>query len=54
MSRTKQNYGIYDKKLFAIIKVFKQWQQYCEKILKFNIYINYKNLQHFMTIKIFN
>ena len=54
MLKTKQNYNIHNKKLFAIIKTCKQQQQYCKKVLKFDIYINHKNLQHFTTTKIFN
>ena len=44
MSKIKQNYDIHDKILFMIIKIFKQWQQYCKKIPRFDVYINYKNL----------
>ena len=53
-SKIEQNYDIHDKELFAIIEVLKHWKQYCEKILKFDIYINYKNLTHFLITKIFN
>ena len=54
MSKTKQNYNIHNKKLLAIIKTFKQWQQYCEKVLKLDVHIDHKHLEHFITTKIFN
>ena len=54
LSKMEQNYNIHNKKLLAIIEVFKQWQQYCKKTPKLDIYINHKNFEHFMTTKILN
>ena len=42
------------QKINLIIKIFKQWQRHCEKILKFDIYTNYKNFEYFTIMKIFN
>ena len=45
----KYNYKIYDKKLFIIIKVFKEWRSETHNTTKFVIvFINHKNLKHFI------
>ena len=54
ISEMEQNYNIHDKKLLAIIEAFKQWWWYCERALKFDVYIDHKNLQHFTTTKVLN
>ena len=49
------NYEIHNKKLLAIVKVFKQWKSYLEKSKdSVQVYINHKNLIYFIIIKILN
>ena len=47
MSPAECNYMIYNKKLLAIVKSFKMWRPV-------KLYINHKNLEHFMTTKQLN
>ena len=57
MSSIECNYEIYDKKLLIIIKTFEKWKSKCAKILIENsikIFIDHKNLKHFMTTKQLN
>ena len=51
----KFNYKIYDKKLFAIVRVFEKWRFKLKKS-KFFIQIisNHKNFEYFMFSKLFN
>ena len=51
---TKQNYNIYNKKLFAIILILQQQRIYTKKTTNIKIFINYKNLIYFMTTKVLN
>ena len=44
----QQKYNIYSKKLLAILILLEIWKVYIEKTPKLNIYINYKNLSHFI------
>ena len=51
------NYKIHDKELLVIIRVLEEWQAELEGLQRnnrFNIYINYKVLEYFMTIKKLN
>ena len=49
------NYNIYDKKISAIVNSFKIWRIYLEKPkYKIKIYIDYKNLRSFISIKVLN
>ena len=52
LNLAKYNYKIYNKKLLAIIRYFKQWQPEL-KSAKFliKVFSNYKNLQYFIIIK---
>ena len=57
MSSTKCNYEIYDKKLLTIIKTFEKWRSKCANTSIKNfikIFIDHKNLKHFMTSKQLN
>ncbi len=49
------NYDIYDREMLTIIEFVKHWCYYLEDIKFFiQIYSNHKNLEVFMTIKVFN
>ena len=49
------NYNIYDKKLLAIVDSFKIERVYLERPKhKIEIYIDYKNLKSFISIKVLN
>ena len=57
MSPQECNYEIYDKKLLAIIRVFKEWRSELASIdsLKaVTVYSDYKNLEYFITTKQLN
>ena len=54
MSSAEWNYDIGDKKLLAIITVLEEWYIYIEGAVETIIYINYKNLLSFATIKELN
>ena len=57
MSLTECNYMIYDKKLLVIIQSFEIWWSETANVFLKNsmkIYIDYKNLKHFMMIKQLN
>ncbi len=55
MISTEFNYKIYNKKLLVIIIAFNKWWVYL-KGFKYSVkvYINYKNLLYFITIKVLN
>ena len=53
-SSAKQNYDIHDKKLLAIVVFLKQWKVYAKETSKFTIFMNHKNLVHFIITKQFN
>jgi hypothetical protein len=49
------NYEIYDKELLAIIHCFEKWRVELQSIELFiNVFIDYKSLKYFMTIKKLN
>ena len=57
MSFAKCNYEIYNKELLIIIKAFEKWKSKCaDTSMKdsIRIFIDHKNLEHFMTIKQLN
>ena len=54
MSSVEQNYNIGDKKLLAIIIILEEWYIYVEGVINTTIYIDYKNLLSFTTMKKFN
>ena len=52
LSKTEQNYEIYDKEILVIINCFKQWRHYLERAnYLITIYSNYKNLEYFIITK---
>jgi hypothetical protein len=49
------NYDIYDTELMAIIKALEEWRPECEGVeLPLQIYTHHKNLEYFMSKKLFN
>ena len=54
ISSAEQNYNINNKKLLAIIVILEEWYIYMEGVIDTIIYINYKNLLLFTTIKELN
>ena len=57
MSFAKCNYEIYNKKLLIIIRIFEKWKsKYADTSMKnsIRIFIDHKNLEHFITIKQLN
>ncbi len=49
------NYEIYDKKLLTIIRAFEKWRLELKDMLDFvEIIFDYKNLEYFMSIKLFS
>jgi RNase H-like domain found in reverse transcriptase len=49
------NYEIHDKELLAIIEAFREWRVYLERSkYPVKVYIDYKNLLYFTTIKVLN
>ena len=51
LSLAEQNYDIYDKELLAIVAALETWRVYTEGSPGLTIYIDYKNLLHFIIIK---
>ena len=49
-SPTECNYEIYDKKMLAIIRRFEKWDVELRNV-KFEIRIDHRNLEYFMTVK---
>ncbi len=53
--RLKLNYPIHNKELIAIIKLFKEWKLYFNRIkYQMKVYINYKNCIYFTISKNLN
>jgi len=49
LNATEQNYKIHDKEILAVIRCLEVWRHYLEGAkLKFEIWTDHKNLQHFM------
>ena len=54
-TKLELNYKIYNKKLLTIVKAFRQWKAYLEKLRDLiQIFTDYKNLIYFTIIKILN
>ena len=51
LSPAEQNYDIYNKELLAIVAALETWRVYAEGSPGLTIYIDYKNLLHFIIIK---
>ena len=50
LNATKHNYEIHDKEMLAVIRYYKMWRHYLEGAkLEFEIWMDHKNLQYFMT-----
>ena len=50
LNATEQNYEIHDKEMLVVIRCLEAWRHYLEGAkLKFEIWIDHKNLQYFMT-----
>jgi len=50
LNATKQNYEIHDKGMLAVIRCLEAWKHYLEGAkLEFEIWMDHKNLQYFMT-----
>ena len=50
LNATEQNYKIHDKEMLAVIWCLESWRQYLEGAkVKFEIWMDHKNLQYFMT-----
>ena len=51
----KLNYKIYNKKLLIIVAAFDEWRVYLKEFkYSVKVYIDYKNLLYFITIKMLN
>jgi len=54
-SVTEYNYEIYDKELLAIIRCFEEWRPELKGTeLPIKILTDHRNLEYFITIKLFN
>ena len=51
LSSTKCNYKIYDKEMLAIIHSLEEWDTELQSLKEFKVYLDYKNLEHFMTVQ---
>jgi len=50
LNATKRNYEIHNKEMLAVIRCLEMWRHYLEGAkLEFEIWIDHKNLQYFMT-----
>ena len=54
MTPTELNYNIHDKELFIIIVVFQTWKIYMKEVSEITVFIDYKNLVNFCTMKELN
>jgi len=49
LSNTERNYKIYDKEMLAIVRYLEVWRHFLEgTVVKFEIWMDYKNLEYFM------
>ena len=49
LSDTERNYEIHDKEMLAIVRCLEEWRHFLEgMIVKFEIWMDYKNLEYFM------
>ena len=50
LNTKKQNYEIHNKEILVVIQCLKAWRYYLEKVkMEFEIWMDHKNLQYFMT-----
>ena len=54
MISAELNYDIHDKELLAIVAIFQMWRIYVEKVSEIIVFMDYKNLINFCTIKKLN
>jgi len=51
LNTTERNYEIHDKEMLAVIRCLEAWRHYLEGAkLEFEIWMDHKNLQYFMTM----
>jgi hypothetical protein len=50
----EENYDVHDKELLAIVVLLEHWRIYVESCLELIIFLDYKNLVNFTTIKTLN
>jgi len=49
LSDTKRNYKIHDKEMLAVVRCLEAWRHFLEEaVIKFEIWIDHKNLVYFM------
>ena len=55
LNETKRNYEIHDKEMLAIIRGLEVWRHLLEEVqFKFEIWMDYKNLEYFMKVQKLN
>jgi len=55
LNETKQNYGIHNKEMLAVIRKLEVWRHLLEDAkFKFEVQTDYKNLEYFMKVKKLN
>ena len=55
LSDTERNYEIHDKEMLAIVKCLEEWRHFLEgMVVKFEIWIDHKNLEYFMKVQKLN
>jgi len=49
LSNIERNYKIYNKEMLAVVRCLEAWRHFLEGVMvKFKIWIDYKNLEYFM------
>jgi len=49
LSDIERNYKIYNKEMLAVVRCLEAWRHFLEGVMvKFEIWIDYKNLEYFM------
>ena len=55
LNKTERNYKIHDKEMLAIIRSLENWRHLLEGTrFKFEIWMDYKNLEYFMKVQKLN
>ena len=55
LSDTERNYKIHDKEMLAIVRCLEAWRYFLEgTIVKFEIWMDHKNLEYFMKVQKLN
>jgi len=55
LSDTERNYEIHDKEMLAVVRCLEAWRHFLEgAMMKFEIWINHKNLEYFMKVQKLN